>query len=83
MIVPLIKIGSSKGIRIPRHLIEKCGLGDAVELRVEEGKLVILPDRPSRANWASKFERASVRPAAPSLLGEGITNDFDNEEWEW
>ncbi len=43
MIVPLIKIGNSKGIRIPRHLIEKCGLSDTVELRVEEGKLVISP----------------------------------------
>jgi antitoxin MazE len=83
MTVRLVKIGNSKGIRIPKPLIEECGLGDTVELRVEKGKLVILPDRPLRADWESRFERDLARRPAPPLLGEGITNDFDNEEWEW
>jgi antitoxin MazE len=83
MIVPLIKIGNSKGIRIPKQLIEKCGLGDTVELRVEKGVLVISPARTPPADWEAKFDRASADPAAPTLMGEAITNDFDNQEWEW
>jgi antitoxin MazE len=69
MTVNLTKIGNSKGIRIPKPLIDECGLGDRVELRVEKGRPVILPEGP-------------VRPA-PLLLGDGIANDFDREEWEW
>ena len=30
----LIRIGNSRGIRIPKPFIEQCGLGETVELRV-------------------------------------------------
>jgi antitoxin MazE len=83
MTVPLINIGNSKGIRISKQLIEKCGFGDTVELRVQKGRLVISPDRTPRADWEAKFERASAGRPAPALVGEGITNDFDGAEWEW
>jgi antitoxin MazE len=82
MTVNLIKIGNSKGIRIPKPLIDECGLGDTVELRVEKGKLVILPEA-VRNGWESKFARVSSDSPESLLLGDAITNDFDREEWEW
>ncbi len=39
----LVRIGNSRGIRIPKPLIEQCGLGNNVELRVENDSLVISP----------------------------------------
>jgi antitoxin MazE len=41
----LVRIGNSRGIRIPKPLIQQCGLGDTVELRVENDCLVIAPER--------------------------------------
>lgn len=39
----IIKIGNSKGIRIPKVLLEESGLGDKVELTVKNKKIVISP----------------------------------------
>ncbi len=83
MTVNLIKIGNSKGIRIPKPLIDECGLGDTVELRVEKGKLVISPARAIRGGWESRFAGVSSDSPESLLPGDAITNDFDREEWEW
>jgi antitoxin component of MazEF toxin-antitoxin module len=39
----IISIGNSKGIRIPKPLLEESGLGKNVELRARRGEIVILP----------------------------------------
>jgi len=39
----IITIGNSKGIRIPKPLLEESGLGTAVELRVKKGEIKIIP----------------------------------------
>ena len=41
MKVKLVRIGNSRGIRIPKAILEQCGLQDAAELRVEKNRLVI------------------------------------------
>lgn len=71
------------GIRIPKPLIEQCGFGDTVELRVEQDRLVIAPDRPPRQGWKEAF--AVTRSSAPeSLLLEALPpNEFDAAEWTW
>ena len=51
----LIQIGNSRGIRIPKPLIEQCGLGDMVELRVENDCLVISSERRPRQGWEEAF----------------------------
>jgi hypothetical protein len=40
MRLELIRIGNSRGIRMPKPLIAQCGLGDIVEVRVTEEGLV-------------------------------------------
>ena len=39
MITTLIPIGNSRGIRIPKPLINESGLKDKVELRVKKGEI--------------------------------------------
>lgn len=39
----IIKIGNSRGIRIPKTLLEETGLDGAVSLRVDGRKLIISP----------------------------------------
>ena len=43
MITTLIPIGNSRGIRIPKPLINESGLKDKVELKVKKGEIRIIP----------------------------------------
>jgi antitoxin MazE len=79
----LIRIGNSRGVRIPKPFIEQCGLGETVELRVADDGLIISPRRQSRQGWDDKF-RASRNAGDDELLLEGTQpNAFDHAEWRW
>ncbi len=78
----LIRIGNSRGIRIPKPLIEQCGLRDAVELRVENERIIISPERMPREGWKEQFQAAGPS-AADELLLETGTSEFDRKEWQW
>jgi antitoxin MazE len=78
----LVRIGNSRGIRIPKPLIEQCGFGREVELRVENECLIISPERAPRSGWEAQF-RASRQVHEDELLLETPANEFDREEWRW
>ena len=79
----LIRIGNSRGVRIPKPLIEQCGLGDVVELRVENDRLIVTQERHVRQGWAEAF-RATEQVEPDELLLESIgPNSFDSKEWRW
>ena len=78
----LIRIGNSRGVRIPKPLIEECELGDRVELHVEGDRIVIAPERRARAGWEDRF-RVAAQEDAELLLGSGFPNKFDHKEWNW
>lgn len=76
----LQKIGNSKGIRIPKAIIDEIGFETAVELTIENNRLVIAPVRDVRADWECGFQGAEQDPA---LMPEALPNDFDDTEWVW
>lgn len=81
-VTPLIKIGNSRGIRIPKVMIEQLGLEDGVALTIEEGRLVITPAVHPRAGWEEQF-KAMHEAGDDQLLDEYVPTQFDLEEWEW
>jgi len=84
MKVELVRIGNSRGIRIPKPLIEQCGFGDTVELHIEQNRLVIARDRPPRKDWRKSFAAASSLIDKDQLLLDAMPqNAFDAEEWTW
>jgi antitoxin MazE len=83
MRIELVRIGNSRGIRIPKPLIEQCGFGDTVELRVEQNRLIIAPDRSPRQGWKEAFAEAGSAAHDPLLLEVLPANRFDAEEWTW
>lgn len=83
MRIELVRVGNSRGIRIPKSLIEHCGLGDTVELYVERDRLIIAADRPARHGWKEAFSASVPSPGDPLLLGSLPQNEFDREEWTW
>ena len=78
----LIRIGNSRGIRIPKPLLEQAGLGATVELLAEKGRLVIRPDRSPRQGWEEAFAAVAEHGDDGALLGK-IANAFDRDEWTW
>lgn len=42
MLTTLIAIGNSRGVRIPKPLLNESGLGDKVELQVKKGEIRIV-----------------------------------------
>ena len=78
----LVRIGNSRGVRIPKPLIEQAGLEDEVELRIVRDGLIIEAARKPRANWAAAARRLHER-GEDGLLDEPVSTRFDETEWEW
>ena len=78
----LVRIGNSRGIRIPKPLIEQCGLGKEVDLRVENERLIISPKHRPRQSWEERFRAAGTSSHDENLLG-AVVNQFDRKEWRW
>ncbi len=83
MRMELLRIGNSRGIRIPKPLIEQCGLGKTVELRVENERLVISPERRPRQGWEDAFRAAGAARRDELLLQHAAASEFDRKEWRW
>ncbi len=70
----LIRIGNSRGIRIPKPLIEEAGLEDEVVLSVVGTGLMIEGASTVRSGWSE---------AAQELRERGEHGLLDEPEWEW
>jgi antitoxin MazE len=85
----LIKIGNSRGVRIPKAVIEQVGLQDEIVLDVRNGELAIRPaKRSKKRNPREGWEEAAKLMAArgDDALIDGplpALTSFDHEEWEW
>lgn len=78
----LIRIGNSRGVRIPKALLKQSGLDDEVRLRVVEGAIIIEAEPTARAGWADAAARARAE-GDDGLLDEHTPTRFDDSEWEW
>jgi antitoxin MazE len=78
----IVRIGNSRGIRIPKPLLEEAELPDEVELHAEPGRLVVEAVRHARKGWAVAAQRMHAR-SEDRLVDEPTSTRFDREEWEW
>ena len=78
----LVRIGNSRGVRLPKPLIEEAGLTDDVEVRVRGGALIIMSATRPRSGWAEAAKRMRQR-GEEGLLDEPTPTRFDGEEWKW
>jgi len=80
----VVRIGNSRGVRIPKPLLEQAGLPDEVELAVEDSTIVIRPSVRPRDGWSEQFE-AMAEAGDDELLDPDAlsTSPWDGEEWEW
>jgi antitoxin MazE len=78
----LVRIGNSRGVRLPKPFIEEAGLSEEVEVRARQGSIVILPVAGVRSGWAEAAQRARECDA-DRLLDEPTATRFDQKECAW
>ena len=80
----IIQIGNSQGIRIPKPILQQCGLGQEVDLEVRNKTIIIKPAKEPRAEWSCAFQ-AMTEQADDRILDETSNDEtsWDAEEWEW
>jgi antitoxin MazE len=67
----VVRIGNSRGIRIPKSVLEQCQLHGDVDLIVQQGQLVVRSAAKARAGDDTLIDRDSA------------TSEWDRKEWTW
>ncbi len=78
----IVQIGNSRGIRLPKVLLEEAQLADEVELEAEPGRIVIRRGNRPRTGWAAAARKMRER-SEDRLLDPAIPTRFDEKEWKW
>jgi len=78
----IVRIGNSRGLRIPKPLIEQTGLGEDVEIMVRGNTLVICSATRPRAGWSDAFRDMAAR-GDDKLLDQPRATGWDEDEWRW
>ena len=80
----IVRIGNSRGIRIPKTLLEQCRLGEAVELEAHGDELIVRSATKARSGWEEAF-REMARQGDDALLDRATLppTRWDRTEWEW
>ena len=84
----LVRIGNSRGVRLPKAVIEQAGLGQDVRISVVGGRVIIQAaeaDHP-RAGWEEQIKAALAEhgdDVEDWRDWQNMPNEFDGKEWTW
>jgi len=80
----VVRIGNSRGIRIPKSVIEQCQLHGVVDLIVQQGQLVVRSAAKARTGWDQAFEQMH-RYGDDQLLDRDShpSSEWDRKDWTW
>lgn len=69
----IISIGNSKGVRLPKVLLEESGLTDEVELKVKRGEIRIVA--------AESFKPVSTPSLSEAVLAKDWNKPEEDKAW--
>lgn len=79
----VIRIGNSRGIRIPKRLLEECRLEETVELEAHKDHLVVRSASKPRGGWEEAFRRMADARDDKLLDQQLLSTKWDRTEWQW
>ena len=80
MIVPVVPIGNSRGIRFPKLVLDKFFVKDKMDMKVTEQGILLTPVTESpREGWAAAF--CKMHENKDDILDD--IPDSGAFEWEW
>jgi antitoxin MazE len=76
----LVPIGNSRGIRIPKAVLEQCEMTDAVDLSVKGHQIIVTPLRKRpREGWREAAARMASAGDDQLLFPDVFDDDIDSE----
>jgi len=78
----LVKIGNSRGIRIPKLVTERLGLSDEIDMMILDDHLELRAAHKPREDWDKAFQEMALN-GNDKMLDDVTPTKFDDEEWEW
>jgi antitoxin MazE len=80
----IIKIGNSKGIRLPNELIKTYNLEQEVTIELREDCIILKPvEVDPRASWEALYKKMDQTITQEEKDWMKIKNEFDEEDWTW
>ncbi len=77
----LIKIGNSRGVRIPASLLKEYDFGEEVILELQEDGILIKPTKRPRKGWNAAFKKMHDRREDVLLMND-VFMDEKLEDWK-
>lgn len=79
----LVNMDGEQGVRIPKSLLEQAGLTDAVQIEVDNNRLILRSAAP-RQGWEEQFRQMAASGDDTLLDADApALSEWDNTEWEW
>lgn len=72
----IIKVGNSRGLRLPKVILDEYQIEESVELLLKEGYIELRPSKRVRENWRSKLTELTNDPNEE----DRIPDFFEDEE---
>ncbi len=76
--IQLVQIGSSRGFRIPKKIIDRIGLKDHAVAIITDNSITLKPSLSPREGWQADFKRCHDE-GNDALL---IPDTLDADEWD-
>jgi antitoxin MazE len=78
----IVQIGNSRGVRLPKALLEQANLVDEVEIEAQPDQIIIRSAYSPREGWEDAFKLMAAR-GDDALVEEPGSTAFDEAEWQW
>ena len=80
MTLQVIRIGNSRGIRIPKKILDQCRITGSMRLSIKGRKIVLEPiDRKPREQWADAAKAMHENGDDELLIPDVLDDDIDVE----
>lgn len=83
MTTSIRNIGNSKGIILPKNILDQCDIGKDVSIEVKHNSIIITATpKPKRKGWEKAFKEMAEN-GDDALAMPDIFNDENTDDWTW
>ena len=77
----VVPIGNSRGVRLPKEVLDRYAIRDAVVLEEREDGLLLHSKKDRRLSWEDTFKEMAREREGWSDLDVTLSDGLDNEPW--
>jgi antitoxin MazE len=82
MLVSVVPIGNSKGIRLPKTILDQLNISDTLDMEVDNQQIILKPiANTARKGWEKAFKKMHEQNEDQLLIND--TSNSERFEWEW